>query len=158
MRNGNMIEIIPYLSHMFLKRIVTLFITFLILFADSGQMIYAHTCLKSNHTSFSLYAPGNCCAKKESTKSCCAKKIIEEEKKCTLGKMSCCSVSSKYVKQSFPNNEVKLQPTEITREPATEITLFSVYIISSVQNVLANSPPPLLRCKDDIRFTQVFRI
>ena len=121
-------------------------------------MIYAHTCLKSNHTSFSLYAPGNCCAKEESRKSCCAKKVVEEAKSCTLGKMSCCSVSSKYVKQSFPNNEVKLQASEITKEVATEVSLYSVYIISSAHKVFANSPPTLLRCKDDIRFTQVFRI
>src|SRR5687767_13181279 len=100
-----MIIIMLYLRVMFLKRMTTLILTSLILFADSGQMIYAHTCFKSMHTSFSLYAPADCCPKKEIAKSCCAKKAINENKNCALGKMACCSVSSKYVKQSFPANQ-----------------------------------------------------
>ena len=143
---------------MLLKRIVTLFITLLILFADSGQMIYAHTCFKSNHTSFSLYTPDHCCAKEEVTKSCCAKKVSEAKKNCALGKMSCCSVSSKYVKQSFPNNEIKLAANEVAKEITIEVKLFAVYTSAFINKIFFRSPPPLLPGKDDIRFTQVFRI
>ncbi len=144
---------------MLAKRVITFFITFLILFADSGQMIYAHTCFKSNHTSLSLYAPNHSCANEaDATKSCCAKKATEEKKNCALGKMSCCSISAKYVKQSFPNNEIKLAVDEAVKEVTTEIKLFAVYASTFVTNSFFNSPPPLLPGKDDIRFTQVFRI
>lgn len=143
---------------MLLKRIVTLFITFLILFADSGQMIYAHTCFKSNHTSVSLYTPDDCCDKEKTEKDCCAKKVTEQKSDCTLGDMSCCSVSSKYVKQSFPNNEVKLSANEIVKDVMAEVKLFAAYVSASFGKLIISSSPPLLRCKDDIRFTQVFRI
>ena len=143
---------------MLLRRIATLFITFLILFADSGQMIYAHTCFKSNHTYFSLYTPDHCCSKEKVTKNCCAKKAVETKKSCALGKMSCCSVSAKYVKQSFPNNEIKITATKIIKDVITEVTSFTMNIFSSFDKLPSFSSPLLLRCKNDIRFTQVFRI
>ena len=149
----------PYLRNMLLKRVITFFITFLILFADSGQMIYAHTCFKSNHTSFSLYTPDHCCAKEEEVaKSCCAKKATEEKKNCALGKMSCCSVSAKYVKQSFPNNEIKLTASEVVKQITIQVKLFEVYTSTFISKLFFQSSPPVLPGKDDIRFTQVFRI
>ena len=153
-----MIEIIPYLRSMFLKRIVTLFITLLILFADSGQMIYAHTCFKSNKTSLSLYTPDDCCDKEVSKKSCCAKKVSEHKDDCTIGDKACCSVSSKYVKQAFPNNEVKLSVAKVIKHALAEVNLFSAYVAIPQNKISFHSSVPLLRCKDDIRFTGVFRI
>ncbi len=145
---------------MLFKRIVTLSITFLILFADSGQMIYAHTCLLSHHTSFSLYIPNHCCAEdeKETTKTCCAEKAETEKTNCALGKMDCCSLSSKYVKQSFPNHEIKSAANEMAKDVMKEVELFTAYVSATFNNLIFSSPPPLLRCKDDIRFTGVFRI
>jgi hypothetical protein len=153
-----MMEIMLYLRIMFLRRIAVACLTLLILFADSGQMIYAHTCLKSNRTSLSLFAPGNCCIKKENKRSCCAKKAAEQEKSCTLGKMSCCSVSTKYIKQSFPSNEVKYSELKAGKDVVIELNLFSAYPPHSAQQNFSYAAIPLPRCKDDIRFTQVFRI
>jgi hypothetical protein len=152
-----MIEIILYLRIMLFKRIVTGFLTLLILFADSGQMIYGHTCLKSKRTTISFFANKDCCAKREIKKSCCSKKA-EEKKTCAFGKMSCCSISAKYVKQSFPTDQVKLPTNKIERQIALEIKLFSAYAAPANEITVSHSPVPLLRCKDDIRFTQVFRI
>jgi hypothetical protein len=139
------------------KRMLVGFLTLIILFADSGQMIYAHTCLQSKHTSVSLYSPAGCCIKIEKTKSCCAKKAVAEKKNCALGKMPCCSVSAKYVKQSFPSNEIKLAETADLKEAIFELPLFSVYPLQIAQKTFF-PPVPLLQSKDDIRFTGVFRI
>jgi hypothetical protein len=142
---------------MLLKRIIPVFLTLLILFADSGQMIYAHTCYKSNQTSISLFSADTCCGKEKVKKNCCTKQA-EEKKSCSLGKMSCCSVSSTYLKQSFPTNEVKASVTAPVGEIFIELNLFSTYIIDSAPKVFLQSPPPSLRSKDDISFARVFRI
>jgi hypothetical protein len=153
-----MIAIILYLRTMLFKRILTGLLMMLILFADSGQMIYAHTCFKSNQTSLSLFAADNCCGKKKSERTCCIKKASEQQKNCTIGKMSCCSVSAKYVKQSFPNSEEKQTRNTVLEPLLFEEKLFSVYLNNPISNSLFHSPQLLLRCKEDIRFTQSFRI
>ena len=149
-----MIRIKLYLRCMVLKRIITTFLTLLILFADSGQMIYAHTCFKSNHTSISLFSPGGCCVKAQSTRPCCVKKAAEERKQCALGKMSCCSLSAKYVKQSFPSNEIKASASKVEKQLFVLINLFSAYADQPVA-IQTNPLPP---GKVDIRFTGAFRI
>jgi hypothetical protein len=156
----NMINIYAYLRSMIARRLALTFLTLLILFADSGQMIYAHTCLKSNHTSLSLFTPASdCCGKEETTKRiCCAKKAAEQKKNCALGKMDCCSVSAKYIKQSFPSGEMKLSLKEVEKPLAALVTLFAAFInipSDKISYIVETALPP---GKADIRFTQVFRI
>lgn len=144
---------------MLLKRIVSVLITLLILFADNGQMIYAHTCLKSNNTSFSLYSPAHCGAVKVK-KECCTKKKVVEHDNCALGKMSCCAVNSKYVKMSFPTNDLQIKNIKIADEVLVALPMQLPYV--NIQSVPANpqqnsSPPLPLQSNGKHSFTQVFR-
>lgn len=84
-----MIIIIPYFRVMFLKRFILLLTTLLLLFADSGQTLYAHTCIKSKHTHITIGEPKHCCSEK-STKNHCG-----------IKKASCCEITFKYLKQNF---------------------------------------------------------
>src|ERR1700733_8568091 len=74
---------------MFLRRLLSVVLCFLLLSADSGQMLYAHRCLKSNHTSFSLSKSEDCCRNASSGISHTP----------SVSKTSCCEISSKYLKQ-----------------------------------------------------------
>ena len=132
---------------MLLKRVVTIFITVLILFADSGQIIYAHTCFQSNTTSYSLFAPKHCCGKSS------------EEHKACINKKSCCSITAKFIKQVFVNhaNEVGETITH-TAKIATTSEIFQIYDQTNTIIPSVYFTPPLPRCEDDICFTQVFRI
>ncbi len=151
-------KIISYLCNMLFKRSIIFAITCIILFADSGQMVYAHTCFKLNHTYFSLYAPDECCAEERVHKSCCNKEEVQERAKCNVGKSDCCSVSAKYFKQSFPTTEPKLLKETVLETPTTGITFFRIYISDSFARIFQISSPPLLYSKADIHLTQVFRI
>jgi len=131
---------------MLLKRGITFIITVLILFADSGQTIYAHTCLKTKHTHISIGRPKHCCAEKKM------------DGKCVIKKSSCCEVSSKYLKQDFIN-----QQTQVKEVTATVAVLpVSQIFISSPVNVVtlnqANTSPPIVFSKSENTFTQTFRI
>ncbi len=132
---------------MLLKRVITFILTLLILFADSGQTIYAHTCLKSKRTNISIGNPKRCCAESKSTGHC------------TLKKSSCCEVSSKLLKQGFIN-----QPTTERKEVILESIVLptsQLFVFCAHQSVIPNSsntsPPPVL-CKSENTFTQTFRI
>ena len=132
---------------MLLKRVITFILTLLILFADSGQTIYAHTCLKSKHTNISIGAPKGCCAEKNSASHC------------TLKKSSCCEVSSKLLKQGFinqPTTEAKAVTLEAKVLPTSQLFVFSAPQ-SVIPNLSNTSPPPVL-CKSENTFTQTFRI
>ena len=131
---------------MLLKRVITFILTLIILFADSGQTIYAHTCLKLKHTNISIGAPKGCCAKKSSTSHC------------TVKKSSCCEVSSKYLKQGFIN-----QPTEIKKSTPVAIVLptSQLFVFSASQSLVPNSSntsTPSVLSKSENTFTQIFRI
>lgn len=84
-----MINIIAYFSTMFLKRFILFLTTLILLFADSGQTLYAHTCLKSKHTHVTIGAPKHCCTNSSA------------EKHCGVKKASCCEITSKYLKLNF---------------------------------------------------------
>ena len=139
-------ELFTYIWCMLLKRAVTFLLTLLILFADSGQTIYAHTCLKTKHTHISIGQPKHCCS---DTKA---------EGNCVIKKSSCCEVSSKYLKQDFIN-----QQTEVKEVMATVAVLpVSEIFISSPVKVIAlnqtNTSPPIVFSKSENIFTQTFRI
>lgn len=74
---------------MFAKRTIAFLLTMFILFADSGQMLYAHTCLKTNTTEFSFFKQTDCCKK------------ANPDKCCQIKKTSCCVVSAAYLKLHF---------------------------------------------------------
>ena len=131
---------------MLLKRVITFLLTTIILFADSGQTIYAHTCLKTKHTHISVGQPKHCCSEKRETNHC------------TIKKSSCCEVSSKYLKQDFINQQTETK--EITSIvailPLSQI--FQLLPIAISTNRVTNTSPPFALCKSAITFTQTFRI
>ena len=131
---------------MLLKRVVTFLLTAIILFADSGQTIYAHTCLKTKHTHISIGEPKHCCLEKKETS------------KCTVKKSSCCEVNSKYLKQNFI-----IQQTEVKQITAVVAILSLAQIFQLLPNIISNeratnTSPPFALCKSAITFTQAFRI
>jgi hypothetical protein len=125
------------------KRFVSILLTAIILFAEAGQVVYAHTCFKSNETSFSLYSPAHC--KDEVVeKSCCAKKQQTKSEECIKGKESCCGVSAKYVQQSFPTHETELKKPAIAKDvllPVAFLIPISYSFPFSVANNIISSPP-----------------
>jgi|GEM_PF-1747064 len=144
---------------MLFKRIVSILITLLILFADSGQMIYAHTCHKSNNTSFSLYSPAHCGAVKVK-KECCTKKKVVKHSGCALNKTNCCALSSKYVKMSFPTNDLQIKNIKVGEDilVALPMQLPYVNLQNSTSNPEQNGSPPLpAQSGGKHSFTQVFR-
>lgn len=130
---------------MFLKRLVHLSLVVLLLFADSGVTLYAHTCLKTKHTHFSIGTPKHCC-KGTKTKS-----------NCSVTKSSCCNVNSKYIKQDFVYKETEAAQQELPALALIFSTVFSPVILPVEVNSTFSHSPPLL-CKADGVFTQTFRI
>lgn len=131
---------------MLLKRGITFIITLLILFADSGQTIYAHTCLKTKHTHISIGEP----------KHCCTDEIAEGN--CVIKKSSCCEVSSKYLKQDFINQQTEVKEVTVT---VAVLPVSQIFISSPVNAVALNqakTSPPIVFGKSENTFTQTFRI
>jgi len=131
---------------MLARRVITFIITLLILFADSGQTIYAHTCLKTKHTHISIGQPKHCCAEKK------------EENHCTIKKSSCCEVSSKYLKQDFINQQTEVREVAATVSvlPVSQIFISSLVGVAALNQ--ANTSPPIVFGKSENTFTQTFRI
>lgn len=131
-----------YLCAMFLKRIISLFIAMLLLFAESGQVVYAHTCFKSNKTTLSLYTPAHC-ADEVQQKSCCGNKHTETTNECVVGKKSCCAVSATYVKQSFPANETELRKVSFALALFYQPTFFvaEIFFLPPPSFSFTESPP-----------------
>lgn len=117
------------------------------MFADSGQTIYAHTCLKSKHTHLSIGQP----------KHCCAEKVVAG--KCEVKKSTCCEVSSKYLKQDFVSEQIV--PDFIAFDAAivpVSRVFVACYPAPLIQRAANSSPPLLAIAKSEIAFTQTFRI
>ena len=130
-----------------LKRAVSLLMLVLILFADSGQTIYAHTCLKSKRTHLSIGSPKHCCS---------AKAVANN---CTIRKATCCEVSSRYLKQNFVSQQVV--PDVVLHEVAVlpQSQVFVPRVVQPVIILAANTSPPLIALsKSSATFTQTFRI
>ncbi len=132
---------------MLLKRAVSVLMLVLILFADSGQTIYAHTCLKSKHTHLSIGSP----------KHCCSAKVVFNN--CTIRKATCCEVSSKYLKQNFVSQPVvnDVEYYQVAVQPQSQV--FTPRVVQPVIILAVNTSPPLIALsKSSGTFTQTFRI
>lgn len=132
---------------MLFKRALSLLMLVLILFADSGQTVYAHTCFKSKRTSLSIGRPKQCCSTKATTHGCAVKKA------------TCCEVSSKYLKQHFVSSPVVV---DVIYHQVAVLPQSQVFVPRVAQPVLkqaANTSPPLIAlAKSAGTFTQNFRI
>ena len=130
---------------MLLKRAITFILTLIILFADSGQTIYAHTCLKSRQTHISIGQPKHCCAENNTTSQC------------TIKKSNCCEISSKYLKQDFINQQTEAKAVKLE---VAVLLCSQVFVLVKEDLVLHynNISPPLGFSKSEITFTQSFRI
>ncbi|MBL7779151.1 MAG: hypothetical protein JNK66_12780 [Chitinophagales bacterium] len=67
------------------------FLSVVLLFANSGLTLFAHTCLRSQHTSIQLTQNDECCSGEEETRGCCDKKTSAT----TVAEQhdNCCTVS-----------------------------------------------------------------
>ncbi len=144
---------------MLLKRIACLLFTALILLADSGQTIYAHTCIKEDHTIIGLMAPPHCDEEAEvKADACCAKKAAQKQADCALGISECCKVKSTFIKQFFPNRlaqeDIAIIAVFALVNPLCKIQLPLLNTVA-VYTPSNNSPPPLSYTPE---FTGVFRI
>lgn len=144
-----------------MKQILCFFMTMLILFADAGQTIYAHTCLKSNNVSFSINTPAACKEEQQehAKKACCEKEKQETESEdCTVGKKDCCTVSGKYVKASLGADNIKAVHISMPIQAAF-VVLFQLFSFGADTQVSAfyyPTPPPLAYSNSQ-SFIQVFR-
>lgn len=144
-----------------MKQVLCLFMMLLMLFADAGQTIYAHTCLKSNNVSFSINMPAACKDEQQHLKkTCCEKKKQQKTKDCTIGKKDCCSVSGKYVKASLGGDNTVITPLSIPLQ-AVALSLFNLFTFEVDETKaliqVYPSPPPLAYAHSQ-GFIQVFRI
>ncbi len=131
---------------MLLKRAIIFVLTLIILFADSGQTIYAHTCLKTMHKHISIGQPKHCCAESKTTSHC------------TIKKSNCCEVSSKYLKQDFINQQTE---TKATNLQVALLPFIQAFILVKAEELVLNynnTSPPLVFSKSENTFTQTFRI
>ncbi len=131
---------------MIFKRLVYILITVLVLFADGGQTIYAHTCLKTHRTALA-FNNQSCCHKKQSPLSGPVFK-----------KPSCCIINATMVKHGVPCQipiieQVKLA-TPIIYAPGLLIAFISLPAI--LTSYCRSSSSELLNTAD-ILFTRVFR-
>lgn len=131
---------------MFAKRIVALLLTLFILLADSGQMLYAHTCLKNNTTEFSFFKQNDCCKKTDASQCCQVKKT------------SCCIVNSAYLKLHFS------QAPNLNKHSLENTLYFLLVVILPITFSVSGSkvtyplPPLLITSKSSNVFTGTFRI
>jgi hypothetical protein len=114
---------------MLFKRVLTFIITLLILFADSGQTIYAHTCFKSKQTHYSIVSNKHCCGQ------------VTKVAGCVIKKSACCEVNSKYLKANFINNATEVNhPVSVPAVAvAKSIVDFSIPLIPAFSFVKPQS-------------------
>lgn len=145
-----------YLCSMLFKRFICLLTAVLLLFADSGQMLYARTCLKTGEMSLSFSPPANC--GHTSQHGCCKNKQTANHASATnFSKGPCCSINQALVKQAVSGTySTQFEPVQIGA-----ITLTATYIaVPQLTNLdctlYSRGIPPLLL--KTTCFTQVFRI
>jgi len=128
------------------KQVLTFIIALLILFADSGQTIYARTCLKSKQTHLSLTQPKGCCG------------TASKHNSCHLKKSACCEVSAKLLKGNFINSNLVNQ--DGIALPAL-LYVANAFSFSSPQPAISKPLPSLAFLPPGIvagAFTHTFRI
>ncbi len=134
-----------YFYVMLSKRLVCIFITVLLFVADSGQMLFAHTCLKSKHTTVSLVE----------IKHCCKEDAVAHER--SISKNSCCETSSKYIRQAVAGKTETGGEQKWLPELFATTEIFEIYTPVAFSSSFLFSTPHLPLSKCDICFTQVFR-
>jgi hypothetical protein len=111
---------------MLLKRFMSLLLVFVLLLSDSGIKLFAHTCLKSKHTHFSIVSEKHCCGETSKAESCAIKKS------------GCCDVKSTYIKCNFvfEKNEGRTALSEVS-------VLYGACLLglSSTQSIDCIAPP-----------------
>lgn len=126
----------------------------LLLVADSGQMLYARTCLKTGQLSFSFSQPENC--KHNSEHACCAHKRTAKSTT-AFSKAPCCAIEQTLIKQAV-SGSYTAQYSEAVPEAALTATAFVIAPAAAVSSpiTLQNQGPPLARHSP--AFIRVFRI
>ncbi len=128
------------------RQVLTFIIALLILLADSGQTIYARTCLKSKQTQLSLTQPKGCCG------------TASKHSSCHFKKSACCEVSAKLLKGNFINSSL------VNHSGIVLPALFYVanaFSFSSLQPAASKPLPSLAFLPPGIAggaFTHTFRI
>lgn len=131
---------------MIFKRLVYIVMTVLVLFAGSGQTIYAHTCLKTGRTTLAF-----------TNATCCHKKAVKNEQ-CSFKKPSCCQVNAAFSGQVVPATVQASGQIKVSVIPVFVQEIFNVF--NPLQSVIVTDvfglvPEPF--GKSDILFTRVFR-
>ncbi len=126
-----------------LKRLVALLMMFVLLLTDSGWKLFAHTCLKSKHTHYSVYAPEHCCG--------------EQKTGCSVEAAGCCDVKSALLKNKVDSEVVTsfFERVVTACHTPARIILMCCFTENTKPFFLADSSPPLF--KSSFRFTSVIR-
>ena len=131
---------------MIFKRLVYILMTVLVLFADGGQTIYAHTCIKTQRTILAF-----------NSKSCCHQKAAPPGGP-VFKKSSCCIVNATMVKHGLPGQISTVEQVKLST-PVVEAQGFLVGCVSVPAIFISYCRSS---CSEqfhtaDILFTQVFR-
>lgn len=131
---------------LFKRGIALLFLTVFLL-ADCGQVISLHTCLRSKHVSYSIMPQG---------KECCSTDADANDH-CII-KRTCCSVTSKYIKQSIAG-QVEVHQMPVNKQAntflASGIFILPEIIVYKLSHYHHYGPPTARNT--GCSFTQVFR-
>ena len=131
---------------MIFKRLVYIIMTVLVLLADSGQTIYAHTCLRTNRTKLAF-----------TNASCCHKAAVKDGKR-SFRKPSCCRINATVARQIMPSNVNPSNQIDVAAAPVFVAEIFKVSSpLSSMVATDAIGFVPESPGKADILFTRVFR-
>lgn len=126
-----------------LKRLVALLMMFLLLLTDSGWKLFAHTCLKSKHTHYSVYAPGHCCG--------------EQKTDCSVEAAGCCDIKSALLKNKVDSELVSPLMYTDFNVFHTQVNFFLLSAFHENLNSLLPADSPPLSIKSCFRFTSVIR-
>jgi len=134
-----------------IQQVFAVFFTLFLLFADSGQVLYAHTCHHSNRTMFSVNDVKVCCG------SCESDEVAEQ-----LKKSGCCDIKTQWLKQNYLTDTHTYSSPQFS-VPIVPIigqthTFPSIIVPQILMPIAQGNSPPLLLASSDIRFTQIFRI
>ncbi|MFN8288113.1 MAG: hypothetical protein U0V74_15260 [Chitinophagales bacterium] len=143
---------------MLFKRALCVLFTFLILLADSGQTLYAHTCVKKDKTAIGIVVTISNTGSNIGGNSCCAKKQLQAQGHCSVSRPHCCIVKSAFIKHFFPlrftaEKKFTLNPASVT--PVSPKINLPVNAAVTYKGTHINPPPRLL---SQAQFTGVFRI